>query len=65
VSVKNMQEEHGEHQGHGKHCHHRYGHFNRRFLTKEEKIKKLEEYAQELKNELVGVEERIKELKTK
>ena len=35
------------------------------FLTKEEKIKKLEEYTQELKNELAAVQERIKELKAK
>ena len=55
--MKNMHEEHAEHHG--------YGHFTRRFLTKEEKIKKLEEYVQELKNELAAVQERIKELKAK
>jgi len=63
-----MREEHGEHYGHGRHCregHHGYGEFPRRFLTKEEKIKKLENYAQELKNELAAVQERIKELKAK
>jgi len=64
-----MREEYGEHHGYGRHCwhggHHGYGEFPRRFLTKEEKIKKLEEYAQELKNELAAVEEHIKELRTK
>jgi hypothetical protein len=64
-----MREEYGEHHGYGRHCwhggSHGYGEFARRFLTREEKIKKLEEYAQELKNELAGVQERIKELKTK
>ena len=35
----------------------------RRFLTKEERAEKLESYAEELKKELVAVEERIKELK--
>ena len=42
-------------------CH---GH-GRRFLTKEEKIKKLENYAEELKKEIAAVDERIKELKSK
>jgi predicted RNase H-like nuclease (RuvC/YqgF family) len=65
-----MHEGHGEeHPGFGRHCwhedHHGYGQFTRRFLTKEEKIKKLEEYTQELKNELAAVQERIKELKAK
>jgi hypothetical protein len=64
-----MREEYGEHHRHGRHCwhgdHHGYGEFPRRFLTKEEKIKKLEEYAQELKNELAAVQEHIKELRTK
>jgi hypothetical protein len=64
-----MREEYGEHHGFGRHCrpegHHGYGEFPRRFLTKEEKIKKLENYAQELKNELTAVQERIKELKAK
>lgn len=65
-----MHEGHGEeHHGYGRHCwgegHHGYGQFSRRFLTKEEKIKKLEEYVQELKNELAAVQERIKELKAK
>ena len=65
-----MHEGHGEeHHGYGRHCwrggYHGYGQFTRRFLTKEEKIKKLEEYTQELKNELAAVQERIKELKVK
>jgi len=36
----------------------------RRFLTKEEKIERLESYAEELKKELAAVEERVKELKS-
>ena len=45
--------------------HHEYGRFRvRRFLTKEEKVKRLESYAEELKKELAAVEERIKELKS-
>jgi peptidoglycan hydrolase CwlO-like protein len=36
----------------------------RRFLTKDEKIKRLENYAEELKKEIAAVDERIKELKT-
>ncbi len=40
-------------------CH---SHF-RRFLTKEEQIKQLEEYAEELKKELEAVNEHIEELK--
>jgi len=43
--------------------HHEHGGFHvRRFLTREEKIKKLESYTDELKKELAAVEERIKEL---
>lgn len=34
----------------------------RRFLTKAEKTEKLKSYGEELKTELVAVEERIKEL---
>jgi FtsZ-binding cell division protein ZapB len=33
-------------------------------MTKAEKMEKLESYAEELKNELAAVQERIKELKT-
>lgn len=36
----------------------------RRFFTKEERAKELEEYAEELKKELSAVEEQIKELKS-
>lgn len=44
--------------------HHEHGRFRVRRLTKEEKVKKLESYAEELKKELAAVEERIKELKS-
>jgi hypothetical protein len=37
----------------------------RRFLTREEKIRELENYAEELKKELSAVEEKIKELTSK
>ena len=36
----------------------------RHFLAKEEKIKRLENYAEDLKKEIVAVNERIKELKS-
>jgi hypothetical protein len=36
----------------------------RHFLTKEEKIRQLENYAEELKKEIGAVEEKIKELKS-
>jgi len=36
--------------------------YTRSFLTKEEKIQLLKEYYQDLKKEVQGVEERIKEL---
>jgi len=36
----------------------------RRFLTKEEKIKQLENYAEELKKEIAVLDERIKELRS-
>lgn len=39
-------------------------HHGRRFFTKEEKIKHLEKYTEELKKEIAAVEERIKELKS-
>ena len=38
--------------------------YGRRFLTKDEKIKRLESYVEELKKELAAVEEQIKELKS-
>jgi len=34
------------------------------FLTKQEKIKRLEEYAEELKKENAAVEDKIKEMKS-
>jgi len=37
---------------------------HRRFLTKEERVERLERYAEELRKELTAVEERIKELKS-
>jgi hypothetical protein len=36
----------------------------RRFLTREEKVEKLKGYAEELRKELAGVEEHIKELES-
>ncbi|MFC1486140.1 hypothetical protein ACFLRN_00395 [Thermoproteota archaeon] len=39
-----------------------YGHGSRKVLTKTERIEKLKNYAEELKKELVAVEENIKEL---
>jgi len=39
-----------------------YG-YDRRFLTREEKIKHLEEYKEHLEQEVAGVTERIEELK--
>jgi len=45
----------------GPHDHH--GYRGRRFFTKEERAKDLEEYKDELKKELAAVEEQIKELK--
>jgi len=46
---------------HGEH----HGRFHRRhFLTKQEKIERLQNYAEELKKELAAVQEKIKELKT-
>ena len=41
-----------------------FPHHGRRFLTKEEKIKKLTEYKEWLDNESKGVEETIAELKS-
>ncbi len=39
--------------------------FPRRFVSSKEKQERLEEYADQLRNELAGVEERIQELKSK
>jgi hypothetical protein len=38
--------------------------YRRRFFTKAERVEKLKDYAEELKNELKGVEEKIKEMQT-
>ncbi len=39
--------------------------FNRRFISAKEEQERLENYSEQLKNELGGVEERIQELKSK
>ena len=36
--------------------------YRRRFFTKAEKVERLKNYAEELKNELKAVEEKIKEM---
>ena len=41
------------------------GTFTRRFMSAREEQERLEEYREELKKELAGVEERIQELKGK
>jgi hypothetical protein len=41
------------------------GGFQRRFVTKEEELEKLQEYRDQLKKELEGVEEHLKDSKTK
>ena len=38
--------------------------YGRRFLTKEEKIEQLENYAEELKKEILAIDEQIKELRS-
>jgi predicted transcriptional regulator len=40
-----------------------HGHHKRRFLTKEEKIERLQKYAEELQKEVAAVQEHIKELR--
>ena len=58
----------GHHQRHEDHCGcamHGEGHgYRRRFLTNAEKMEKLKSYADELKNELKAVEEKIKEMQS-
>ncbi len=39
--------------------------FVRRFISTRERLERLEEYRDQLKNELAGVEERIQELTSK
>ena len=56
------------HEGHHGYCGcgmhgHEHG-YRRRFLTKAEKTEKLKNYSEELKKELIAVEEKIKELKS-
>jgi hypothetical protein len=43
--------------------HDHQGYRGRRFFTRDERVKDLEEYADELKKELAAVEEQIKDLK--
>jgi hypothetical protein len=38
--------------------------YRRHFFTKAERLEKLKGYAEELKNELKGIEEKIKEMQT-
>ncbi|MGA3191633.1 MAG: DUF5320 domain-containing protein [Candidatus Bathyarchaeia archaeon] len=56
------------HHRHEDHCGcgmHGDGHgYRRRFFTKTEKVEKLKSYAEELKNELKAVEEKIKEMQS-
>jgi len=58
----------GHHRRHEDDCGcgmHGKGHgYRRRFLTDAEKMEKLKSYADELKNELKAVEERIKEIQS-
>jgi hypothetical protein len=58
----------GHHRRHEDHCGcgmHGDGHaYRRRFFTKAEKLEKLKSYAEELKNELKAVEEKIKEMQS-
>jgi len=63
--------EHNRHYGHHAHgdccrpegLHHR--HFHRRFISREEKIARLEDYLGELRAEAKAVEEHLSELKNK
>lgn len=66
-----MDEEYGRgmnHRRHEDHCCcgiHGEGHgYRRHFFTKAEKIEKLKNYAEGLKNELKAVEEKIKEMQS-
>jgi glutamate synthase domain-containing protein 2 len=56
---------HGRHEGYcgcGMHGHEQG--YRRRFFTKDEKMEKLKNYAEELKKELKAVEEKIKEMQS-
>jgi hypothetical protein len=68
---QNMEDECGCGMHHGRHSGscgcgmHGEGHgYRRRFLTKAEKTEKLKNYADELKNELKAVEEKISEMQS-
>jgi hypothetical protein len=58
----------GHHRRHEDHCgcgmHGEEHDYRRRFLTNAEKMEKLKSYADELKNELKAVEEKIKEMQS-
>ena len=55
---------HGFGHGYGQeHRHTQHKHANRHFLTKDEKIEKLQEYISWLENELKGVEETIDQIR--
>ena len=49
---------------HSKGCCHSSGHVQRRFVSKDEMINQLQEYLQQLKLEIKGVEEHLGQLKT-
>jgi len=53
---------HDDYSGCGMHGHEQG--YRRRFLTKAEKTEKLKNYAEELKEELKAVEEKIKEMQS-
>jgi hypothetical protein len=58
----------GHHHRHEYHCgcgmHGDEHGYRRRFFTKAEKVERLKSYAEELKNELKAVEEKIKEMQS-
>ncbi|MFC2024014.1 hypothetical protein ACFLTJ_00315 [Chloroflexota bacterium] len=56
---------HGGHHGMSGTCGCGCGGFQRRFVSAKEEQDRLENYAEQLKKELAGVEERIQELKSK
>ena len=56
---------HHEHEGYCGYGMHGNEHgYRRRFFTRAERLEKLKGYAEELRNELKGVEEKIKEMQT-
>jgi hypothetical protein len=57
---------HRRHEGYCDCGMHENGHgYRRRFFTRAEKVEKLNNYAEELKNELKAVEEKIKEMQSR